>query len=94
MAPDIHQMNARSWSILSMYSIRRPTKDHGHDTPTRNKFNIQQEKNTTVKIAVDIILTQENNKLSSEAEAHENIESDLDDNDIYRICNMSLCDKK
>ena len=43
---------------------------------------------------MDIILTQENNKLSSEAEAHENIEYDLDDNDIYQICNMSLDDKK
>ena len=43
---------------------------------------------------MDEILPQYNNKVSAEAEAHENIESDLDENDIYNIDNISLDDRK
>ena len=37
---------------------------------------------------------QENNKVSDDKEAHENIESGFDKNDLYQIDNMSLDDKK
>ena len=45
----------------------------GNDTATINKFNIQQENNYFVNHAEDDILLQERNKVSDEAEAHENI---------------------
>ena len=41
----------------------------------------------------DIIL-HENNKVSAEAEAHENIDSEIDDNDLYHTDNISLKEKK
>ena len=43
---------------------------------------------------MDQILPQENNKVSSEYERNKNIESDIDENDIYQIDNISLDDKK
>ena len=43
---------------------------------------------------MDEIFLQENNKVSDESETHENIESKLDDNDIYQIDNMRLNNKK
>ena len=43
---------------------------------------------------MDEILLQENNKSSAEYEAHENIKSDFDENDLYQIGNMSLDYKK
>ena len=43
---------------------------------------------------MDGILLQENNKVSAEEEAHKNIESELDENYLYQIDNMSLNDKK
>ena len=36
---------------------------------------------------------QENNKVSAEEEAHENIESELDEDDLYHIDKMSLDEK-
>ena len=41
----------------------------------KNKFNRHQEENAIVNHVVDEILLQEDNKISAEAEAHENIES-------------------
>ena len=43
---------------------------------------------------MDEIFRQENNKVSAESEAHKNIESDIDENDLYQIDNMSLDDKR
>ena len=76
------------------YSKSSFTKDRGHDPVTRNIFNPQQENNTIGNHAVDEIILQENNIVSAEAEAHENIESELDENDIYHIDSMSLDDRK
>ena len=56
---------------------------------TRSKFNRQKENNCIVNYAVDEMLLQENNKVSTE-----NIESELDGNDLYHIYNMSLDNKK
>ena len=43
---------------------------------------------------MDGILIQDNNKVSSEDESHENIESYINENDLYQIDNISLDDKK
>ena len=69
----------------SNYSNIRPTKDHGHDTATRKKMNRQKEKNSIVNHAVKGILLQETNKISAEAEAHTNIQPEIDENDLYQI---------
>ena len=60
---------------------------------TRKEFNIQQDNNDIVNHAEDKILLQENNKVSAEEEAHENIESELDEDDLYNIDKMSLDEK-
>ena len=78
----------------SKYAIIRPTKYHGHNTANRNKFNRQEDKNAIVKHTVYEILQRENNEVSDEEEAHGNVESELDDNDLYQIDNMSLDKKK
>ena len=72
----------------------RPTKYRGHNPANRNKFNRQQEKNDIVNSAVDEILLQEDQKVSAEKGAHENIESDFDENKLYQINIMSLEDTK
>ena len=77
----------------SKYSKIRPTKDRRHDPMTRKEFNIQQDNNDIVNHAEDKILLQENNKVSAEEEAHENIESELDEDDLYNIDKMSLDEK-
>ena len=43
---------------------------------------------------MDEILLKENNKVISDEEAHENVESNIGENDLYQIDNMSLDDKK
>ena len=43
---------------------------------------------------MDVIILQENNKVSAEEESHENIESDFYENDLYQIDNMSLDDRR
>ena len=43
---------------------------------------------------MDEIISHENNKVSAEEDAHENIESELDRTYLYEIYNMSLDDKK
>ena len=68
--------------------------DRGHDTTNRKEFNRQQENNYIVNHALDEILLRENNKVSAEAEAHENIEAKLDYNNLYQIDNMSLDETK
>ena len=75
-----------SWNFLgdfgSKYSKIRPTKDRGHVPVGRNEFNIQQENNVIVNHAVDEIILQKKNIGSSVAEAHENIEHEMYDNNI------------
>ena len=78
----------------SKHSKSRPTKDSGHDTATRKKFNRQKENSDIVNNALDEILLQENNKVSNEYEAHKNIESDIYENDLYHIENRSLDNKR
>ena len=46
---------------LKYYKIR-PTNDRGRDPATKNKFNIQIDKNAIVNNAVDGIIMQDNNK--------------------------------
>ena len=78
----------------SKYSRIRSIKDLGHDIETGKKFNRQQENNNISNHAVDEIIPKENNKVSSEAEAHENIEFKITENDLYQIDNMRIYDKK
>ena len=86
-------MNARYWETLVLGMLKsRPAKDCGHDTVQRNKFNRQQENNDIVASEVDEILLHENEKVSANKEAHENIESDFDEIKLYQIDNMSLDD--
>ena len=78
----------------SKYSKRRHTKDRRNNQATRNKFNRQKDENAIVNHAVDEILLRENNKVGTETEAHEYIESEFNDNDIHHIYNTSLNHKK
>ena len=79
----------------SKYHERSTFKDRGHDTATRNVFNIKQDNNDFVNHAVDeILMPKKRVSAEAEAEAHENIESDIDENDLYHIYNISLYDKK
>ena len=78
----------------SKCSKSRITKDHGNDTATRNKFNIQQENNAIVNHAVDYIILEYSNKLSAEAKSNEKVDSEIDENYLYHIDNMSLYEKK
>ena len=43
---------------------------------------------------MDKVLPQENKKVSTEEEAHENIEYNINENDLYQIENTSLDDKR
>ena len=43
---------------------------------------------------MDEIIWQENNKLSAEYEAHENVDYEIDENDLYHIDNTSLDENK
>ena len=58
------------------------------------KFNIKQDNNDMVKHAVDEIILQENNKLSADDEAYENIDSEIYEYDLYEIYDMSLVKNK
>ena len=71
-----------------------PTKDLRNDPVPRNKCNRKKENNDFVNSAVDEILLHENEKVSAAREAHENVDSDFDDNKIYQIDNMSLEETK
>ena len=76
------------------YSKSIPTKYHRHDTVTRNKFNRQKGKNDIVNHAVDEIIPQVRKILSAEAEAHKNIEYDINENYLYQIYSMSINEEK
>ena len=64
----------------SKYAKISPNKDHRHDPTTKKKFNRQHNDNDIVNSLVDKILMRENQKLSSDEGAHENIESNFDEN--------------
>ena len=78
----------------SKYVKSRPTKDRRQNTAPRKKFNRQQENNAIVNSTMDEILLQKNQKVNNEKEAHENVESDFDESELYQIDNMSLDDTK
>ena len=67
----------------SNYAKSRPTKDHWDDTKHQMTFNSQQKNEAIFNSAVDEILLQENQKVSAEKEAHENIESNFDESELY-----------
>ena len=54
----------------------------------------QQDNNAIVQHELDDITLQENKKLSAEAEAHGNIDPEINKNDIYDIGSMSLDENK
>ena len=78
----------------SKYAKSRPTNDRRQDPANGNKFNRRHEKNAIFNHTVYGILMQEYNKVSAEEVENKNIESEIVDNDIYQIDNMSLDDKK
>ena len=86
------------WKVVEdfgfKYAKRRHTKYRDNNPANIETFNRQQENNAIVKQWVDEILLEEDNKVSAEEEAQENIESDFNENDLYHIDNMSLDDKK
>ena len=53
-------------------------------------FCIQQKKNAIIQHAVDDIILHENKKLSTEDEACENIYSEINEDDLYEIDDMSF----
>ena len=59
-----------------------------------NKFNRKQEKNAMDQHAVYQIILKKKNKLSAEDEAHNNVDSEIDEDGLYEIDNMSLHEKK
>ena len=69
---------------------KRPTKDRRHNTLPRYNFNIQQDNNAIVKNSGNEIILQENQKVSANKGAHENIESNIDEKKLYQIDDMSL----
>ena len=69
-------------------------KNRGHKPANKNKYTRQQYNNAIVNSAVDYIILQENNKVSAGIEVQEIIESEFDENNLYRIYNMSLEEKK
>ena len=73
----------------SKYSKISPTKDRGNDPLTKNKFNRNQENNDIVNHALDDIIPQEalRKKLKT-------IDSEINDNNLYQIDNISLDEKK
>ena len=95
MAPGIHQINTRSWETLVLITLNLGiVTAMGTITKNRNKYTRQQYNNDTVNSAVYEIILQENIKVSAVTEAQEIIESEFDENDLYRIDNMSLKEKK
>ena len=76
------------------YSERIPTKYHGHEPTTNKQFDINQENNHIVWHTVDEIILNENKTLRAEAEAQENIDSEIYKKDLYGIYNMSLDQNK
>ena len=67
-----------------------PTRDRRHNFVPRKRFNKQQDNNVIVNNAVDEILLHENQEVSYAKEAHENVEYDFDENELYQVDHMSL----
>ena len=65
------------------YEIR-PSKDRGQEPAKISNFKINLETNYIFQNAVYEIILYENNKLSTEDEAHQNINTEMDENDIYK----------
>ena len=80
--------------FCARYAKGKPTKKRGNHPVPRNKFNRQKNNNSIVNSAVDEILLHENKKVSAAKEAPEFLESDNDENELYHIYNISLCDTK
>ena len=78
----------------SKYAKIRHTNNRGQNPENRNKYTRQQYNNAIVNSAVDEIILQEDNKVSAGTEAQEIIESEFDENNLYRIDNMSLKEKR
>ena len=76
------------------YSKISPTKDRGQEPATKNIFKQNQENNDIFQHEFDKIILQENINLSVEEEGQENIDSEVDESDIYDIYNMSLDENK
>ena len=71
------------------YYKNRPTKDSGHETATKEKFNRQQENNAIVNhVVYGKVLKKKN--VSAEAEAYENIDYEIYNNNLYQIDIISL----
>ena len=78
----------------SKYAKIRHYNNRGHNPENKTKYTRQQYNNDIVNSAVDQILLKEDNKVSAGTEAQEIIESEFDENDLYRIDNVSLKEKK
>ena len=78
----------------SKYYKIRPNKDRRHEPATKNKFNRHKQNNAIVHHKVGGVILQDKKKLMAEDEAHENTDSEFDENDKYDINNMSLDEKK
>ena len=91
MSPGIRQMNSRSWEtlVLSMIKVFL-LRTSGAIPQIEIKINSQKENKAIFNREVDEILLQENQKLSADKGAHENIESDFDCKEMYQIYNMCL----
>ena len=78
----------------SRYYKSRPNKVRRKETATKKEFIRHQENNAIFKHAVDDITLHENKILSLEYEAHENIDSEVNENYLYEIYDMSLDENK
>ena len=76
--------------FCSKYSKIRPTKGHGQEPANIEKFNRKQDNNAMFQHVVDDTSLQEENKLSTEYESHENIDSEIYKDDPYEIEDKSL----
>ena len=82
MAPGIHHMNARSLESLVIIMLIQDLPRTAGRIPYK-KIIRKQENNAIVNRAVDEIMPHENEKVSAAKEAHGNIQSDFDENEIY-----------
>ena len=64
-----------------------------HPVP-RKTFNRHQENNAIINNVVDEILLNETEKVSAASKAPECLDSDYDENNIYRVEKMSLEETK
>ena len=64
-----------------------------HPVP-RKRFNRHRENNAIINNVVDEILLNETEKVSAESKAPECLDSDYDENNIYRVEKMSLEETK